>query len=185
MCGKDVNSYIGGEIPIVAHASLVEQGTLFTSIATTSVQSATVALIGTTSGQILKTLIEAGKDQTSRVYKTIQLTDGAPLLQVTRREISQVKYLQDMELDEKNGLLYAMSRSTVYKVNFRQCGAAVDCHSCLEVGDPFCGWCMRQSQCVTEESCIGGEIRDANNQRIGTIPAKNDWFNYKSGRCPL
>jgi plexin A len=47
------------------------------------------------------------------------------------------------------------------------------------------GWCLRQSQCVTEESCIGGEIRDANNQRIGTIPAKNDWFNYKSGRCPI
>jgi plexin A len=50
---------------------------------------------------------------------------------------------------------------------------------------PFLGWCLRQSNCVTEESCIGGEIRDANNQRIGVIPAKNDWFNYKSGRCPL
>jgi plexin A len=126
MCGKDVNSYIGGEIPISAHATLVEQGTLFTSIVTTSIQSATVALIGTNGGQILKVLIEAGKDQHSRIYKFIQLSDGEPLL-------------QDMELDEKNGLLYAMSRSTVYKVNFRQCSSSIDCHGCLEVGDPFCG----------------------------------------------
>ncbi|KAI6236464.1 hypothetical protein M3Y95_00160400 [Aphelenchoides besseyi] len=171
-CGKDVNSYIGGEIPIVAHALLSEQGATFTSISVTSVQSATVAFIGTSAGQIMKALLEAGNNQSSRVFKTITLTDGIPLL-------------QDMELDEKNGLLYAMSHSTIYKVNYRQCSAAIDCRSCLEVGDPFCGWCMRQSQCVTEESCIGGEIRDANNQRIGTIPAKNDWFNYKSGRCPL
>jgi hypothetical protein len=127
MCGKDVNSYIGGEIPIVSHATLTEQNVLFTSIAATSVQSATVSLIGTSGGQILKVLIEAGKDRTSRIYKSIQLTDdGEPLL-------------QDMELDEKNGLLYAMSRSTIYKVNFRQCSASIDCHGCLEIGDPFCG----------------------------------------------
>ncbi|KAI6217562.1 Sema domain-containing protein [Aphelenchoides fujianensis] len=171
-CGKDVNSFIGGEIPIVAHAILTEQGAHFSSVVVTSVQSATVAFIGTSNGQILKALLEASPNQTSRIFKTIALTDGTPLL-------------QDMELDEKNGLLYAMSRSAVYKVNYRQCATAVDCRSCLEVGDPFCGWCQRQSQCVTEESCIGGEIRDANNQRIGTIIAKNDWFNYKSGRCPI
>ncbi|CAD5219510.1 unnamed protein product [Bursaphelenchus okinawaensis] len=170
MCGKDVNSHIGGEIPIISQASLSEQSVQFTSIVATSVQSATVAFVGTQNGQILKIILEGNAN--SRVYKKLQLTDGNPLL-------------QDLELDEKNGLLYAMSRSNVYKVNIRQCTPATDCHSCLEAGDPFCGWCMRQSQCVTEEGCIGGEIRDANNQRIGTIPAKNDWFNYRSGRCPL
>jgi plexin A len=56
-----------------------------------------------------------------------------------------------MEVDEKNGLLYAMSRSNVFKVNFRHCSSAIDCHGCLEVGDPFCGWCLRESKCVTEE----------------------------------
>lgn len=49
----------------------------------------------------------------SRIFKNIQLTpDGAPLL-------------QDMELDEKNGILYAMSAYAVYKVNLRLCSQAV------------------------------------------------------------
>lgn len=170
MCGKDVNSYIGGEIPIVSSTVLSESGVLFSSIVATSVQSATVVFIGTQGGQIVKALID--DEAKSKIYQRLQLTDGIPLL-------------QDLELDEKNGLLYALSRSTLYKVNIRHCTPATDCHGCLETGDPFCGWCMRQSQCVTEEHCIGGEIRDASNQKIGTIPAKNDWFNYKSGRCPL
>lgn len=71
-------------MPIVSHALLTEQGVQFSSIVTTSVQSATVALIGTSGGQLLKVLIEAGKDQKSRIYKAVQLTDGAPLLQVNK-----------------------------------------------------------------------------------------------------
>lgn len=79
-----------------------------------------------------------------------------------------------MELDEKNGLLYAMSKSALYKVNVRMCSHSLDCHSCLETGDPFCGWCMRQSACTTEEVCT-----------VDALFSKADWFNYKSGRCPM
>uniref|UniRef100_A0A915EUN6 Sema domain-containing protein n=1 Tax=Ditylenchus dipsaci TaxID=166011 RepID=A0A915EUN6_9BILA len=161
MCGKDVNSYIGGEIPIVAMASLVDKTSLFTSITTATTQTATMAFIGTANGMLHKALIE-GHDGSSKVFKSIQLTtDGSALL-------------QDMELDEKNGLLYAMSKFTVYKVNIRLCSQSLDCHSCLQASDPYCGWCMKPSACTTTEVC------DAD-----AINPKPDWLNYKSGRCPF
>ena len=103
MCGKDVNSYIGGEIPVSARASLVDRTSLFSSLAISSVQSATVAFIGTAEGVLHKALLE-GPEGHSHIFKSLQIsTEGQPLL-------------QDMELDEKNGLLYAMTRQAVYKV---------------------------------------------------------------------
>ena len=50
MCGKDVNSYIGGEIPITSRPLLVDKTSVFTSLVVTSIQSATVAFIGTATG---------------------------------------------------------------------------------------------------------------------------------------
>lgn len=121
MCGKDVNSYIGGEIPIAARASLIDRTSQFTALAISSVQTATVAFIGTADGVLHKVgrnskgrgprglinqvqaLIE-GEEGQSHIYKSMQLSqEGMPLL-------------GDVELDEKNGLLYMMSRQAVYKV---------------------------------------------------------------------
>lgn len=141
MCGKDVNSYIGGEIPIIAHALLVVSDVVFTSVVATSVQAATVALIGTSHGALLKAVIDAGdsSNRSSRVFRSIKLTDGTPLLQVNLEimiSLSLQTTFQDMEIDEKNGLIFAMSASTVYKVNYRQCTPATDCRACLEQADP-------------------------------------------------
>uniref|UniRef100_A0A914ID92 Sema domain-containing protein n=1 Tax=Globodera rostochiensis TaxID=31243 RepID=A0A914ID92_GLORO len=160
MCGKDVNSYIGGEIPISARALLVDRTSQLSALAVSSVQTATVAFIGTSDGVLHKALIE-GEEGQSHIFKSIQLSpEGQPLL-------------GDMELDEKNGLLYAMSSEAVYKVNVRLCAQSPDCHSCLRAGDPYCGWCLKPSACTTQEVCDA----DALNPRA-------DWLNYKSGRCP-
>jgi len=163
LCGKDVNPYIGGEIPIIGNALLVDKTSLFTSVTTSSVQTATVAFIGTSEGTLHKALVEGeGSGGASRIYKSIQLTpDSQPLL-------------QDSALDEKNGYLYVMSKSSLYKVNIRLCSQSADCHSCLAASDPYCGWCMKQSACLVQEVCDA----DAINPKV-------DWLNYKSGRCPL
>nr|CAD2193070.1 unnamed protein product [Meloidogyne enterolobii] len=160
MCGKDVNSYIGGEIPISARAFLVDRTSLFTSLAISSVQTATVAFIGTSDGVLHKALLE-GEDGQSHIFKSIQVSsDGTSIL-------------QDMELDEKNGFLYVLQKRALYKINIRLCAQSQDCHSCLNAGDPYCGWCLKPSACTTQEVCEA----DALNPRA-------DWLNYKSGRCP-
>lgn len=79
-----------------------------------------------------------------------------------------------MELDEKNGLLYAMSRFAVYKVNVRLCPQSADCNACMEASDPYCGWCMKPSACTTQDICD-----------TDAIDLIAEWLNYKSGRCPL
>lgn len=57
LCGKDVNSYIGGEIPITSTASLIDRTTIFTSVTFSSVQTATIAFIGTFDGVLHKVFI--------------------------------------------------------------------------------------------------------------------------------
>lgn len=160
MCGKDVNSYIGGEIPISAHATMVDRTSLFTALTVTSVQAATVAFIGTNEGVLHKVLLE-GDEGHSHIFKSMQISsEGHPLL-------------QDMELDEKNGLLYAMTKQAVYKINIRHCTQSPDCHACLHAGDPYCGWCLKPSACTTQDVCDSDALNP-----------KADWLNYKSGRCP-
>lgn len=57
LCGKDVNSYIGGEIPITSTALLIDRVSIFTSITFSTIQTATVAFIGTSNGALHKVYI--------------------------------------------------------------------------------------------------------------------------------
>ncbi len=54
LCGKDVNSYIGGEMQIEAEAALTTRDAQFTAVATNTTRAATVAFIGTQDGRLLK-----------------------------------------------------------------------------------------------------------------------------------
>jgi hypothetical protein len=131
LCGKDVNSHINGELPISATAFLVDKTSTFTSIIVSSVLTATIAFVGTANGMVHKVLV--GGNGESRIIKSMQLTpDETPIL-------------RDMALDDKNGLLYAMSKFAVYKINVKLCSHSQDCHSCLMTSDPYCGWCMSKS----------------------------------------
>lgn len=56
LCGKDVNSYIGGEIAIESNAALVISDSQFTAIATNTTRASTVAFIGSADGRLFKVL---------------------------------------------------------------------------------------------------------------------------------
>uniref|UniRef100_A0A914BYD4 Sema domain-containing protein n=1 Tax=Acrobeloides nanus TaxID=290746 RepID=A0A914BYD4_9BILA len=53
LCGKDVNNYIGGEIPISSEAILVDRS-LMTSVVSSTYMGATIAFIGTSNGVLHK-----------------------------------------------------------------------------------------------------------------------------------
>lgn len=80
--------------------------------------------------------------------------------------------LQDIELDEKNGLLYTLSRFAVFKINIRLCPHSTDCNECMNANDPYCGWCIKSSACTTQDACDSDAIEP-------------EWLNYKSDSCPL
>jgi hypothetical protein len=138
-------------------------------------------------------LLEA-EDGHSHIYKTIQLGPEGQAL------------LPDMELDEKNGLLYAMSRQAVYKVLalftisrvllFLPCHNPQSCQSSilnckLQVNVRLCApqssdchSCLRAGDpycgwCLKPSACTSQEACDAD-----ALNPRADWLNYKSGRCP-
>lgn len=158
LCGKDVNSYIGGEIPIEAQAVVVTKDAQFTAVATNTTRANTVAFIGTHDGRLLKAVIE---NRTSAfVYRTLEVGGGKPVL-------------QDLELDGTGDYIYVLSPNSVSKVKVRRCGGAVDCQSCLAQRDPYCGWCVLNNGCVPEGDCT---------KSIPSTP--HDWLTFRNGKCP-
>ncbi|KAL3982306.1 Plexin cytoplasmic RasGAP domain family protein [Acanthocheilonema viteae] len=158
LCGKDVNSHIGGEIPIEGTAALITHDAQFTSIATNTTRAYTVAFIGTHDGRLFKAVIE--NRSSAFVYRSLEIGDGKPIL-------------QDLELDATGDYIYALTPRKVIKVKVRQCGGTGDCRSCLAQRDPYCGWCVLNNACVPESECTK------------SIPSTaHDWLTYRNGRCP-
>uniref|UniRef100_A0A915PJ57 Sema domain-containing protein n=1 Tax=Setaria digitata TaxID=48799 RepID=A0A915PJ57_9BILA len=128
LCGKDVNSHIGGEIPVEGNAALITHDAQFSSIATNTTRAYTVAFIGTYDGRLLKVVIE--NRSSAFIYRSLEIGDGKPVL-------------QDLELDATGDFIYALTPKKVVKIKVRQCGGAGDCHSCLAQRDPYCGCISR------------------------------------------
>ncbi|VDN05642.1 unnamed protein product [Thelazia callipaeda] len=159
LCGKDVNSHIGGEIPVEGNAALVADDAQFSSIATNTTRAYTVAFIGTHDGRLLKAVIE--NRSSAFIYRSLDIGEGKPIL-------------QDLELDATGDYIYALTPKKVVKIKVRQCGGAGDCRSCLAQQDPYCGWCVLNGACVPESECTK------------SIPSTaHDWLTYRTGRCPV
>ncbi|VDK64486.1 unnamed protein product [Onchocerca ochengi] len=158
LCGKDVNSHIGGEIPVEGTAALITHDAQFTSIATNTTRAYTVAFIGTHDGRLFKAVIE--NRSSAFIYRSLEIGDGKPIL-------------QDLELDATGDYIYALTPNKIVKIKVRHCGAADDCRSCLAQRDPYCGWCVLNNACVPENECTK------------SIPSTaHDWLTYRNGRCP-
>uniref|UniRef100_A0A915ADH7 Sema domain-containing protein n=2 Tax=Parascaris univalens TaxID=6257 RepID=A0A915ADH7_PARUN len=159
LCGKDVNSYIGGDIAIEARPVLTTKDARFSAIATNTTRANTVAFIGTYDGRLLKAVIE--NRTAGFLYRTLEIGGGKPVL-------------QDLELDGTGDHVYVLTPSSVSKVKVRHCGGAGDCESCLSQRDPYCGWCVLNNGCVPEGECT---------KSIPSTP--HDWLTFRTGKCPL
>ncbi|MFH4980273.1 hypothetical protein AB6A40_006982 [Gnathostoma spinigerum] len=158
ICGKDVNSYIGGEAPIEVEPLLITKDAQFSAVATNTTRGSTVAFIGTHDGKLLKAVIE--NETSSFIYRSFDVGGGYPVL-------------QDLELDGTGDHVFVLSPFSLSKIKVRQCGDASDCITCLNQRDPYCGWCILNNACVPEGECTK------------SIPStQHDWLTYSSGRCP-
>uniref|UniRef100_A0AC35U8H4 Sema domain-containing protein n=1 Tax=Rhabditophanes sp. KR3021 TaxID=114890 RepID=A0AC35U8H4_9BILA len=141
LCGSDAIRYVGGDMAINSEPLMVLENVEATALVVHSAKGFTVAFIGTLSGKLIKTAIKA---DSFYKYKTI--------------DISNNPVLQDMELDENNEFLYVLTADRLTKLAIRQCTEATDCRSCLEMKDPYCGWCGISGQCISEDQCKSNEI---------------------------
>lgn len=154
-CGLDVNSPLGGEMPVTVTAAATFN-TEVTSVAATSTSSFTVVFIGTSKGRVKKLVVESGTAAVE--YADILIDEGSPIN-------------QDMFFDKKEMNIYVMSERKVSKVRVHECNVHRSCGECLTARDPYCGWCSMENKCTLRTNC----------QDDGNDPLY--WVNYKNGKC--
>ncbi|XP_043221511.1 plexin-A2-like isoform X2 [Amphibalanus amphitrite] len=157
-CGMDVNTPIGGNMPVQSVAVLTTD-TLLTSVAATTTGDFTVVFAGTDTGHVKKIVVEPLSD----------VIVGTEYADLTVRQGSKVQ--ADLRLDPPKQHLYVMTEKKVSKVKVQECHLYRTCGECLGAKDPYCGWCSLENKCSVRSRC-----QDADKDVLY-------WINYKSDRC--
>ncbi|XP_067128995.1 plexin-A2 isoform X2 [Centruroides vittatus] len=155
-CGMDVNTPLGGSMPMEATPVLTYSGVLLTAVAATSTHDYTVAFLGTSIGHLRKVVVESVTSAFE--YSDIVIDDG--------RVVNQ-----DMLFDKSKDFLYVMTDRKVTMIKVQECQVYKSCGDCLGAQDPYCGWCSLENKCSLRSDCA---------------EAAQDplyWLSYKSGKC--
>lgn len=155
-CGMDVNTPLGGSMPVEAAPVLRFSGILLTAVAATSTHDYTVTFLGTSTGHLKKAVVETVTKASE--YSDIVIEDGSPVN-------------ADIVFDKAKNYIYAMTERKVTMVKVQECHVFRTCMDCLGAYDPYCGWCSLENKCSLRGACA---------------EAAQDplyWLSYKSGRC--
>ncbi|XP_074605238.1 plexin A [Brevipalpus obovatus] len=156
-CGMDVNTPLGGTMPIEAAPVLTYPNVLLTSVAATSTHDYTVAFLGTSSGYLKRTVVESVTYAFE--YAAISIENSSP--------INPNMYFSP---NNKN-YLYIMTERRVTQVRVQDCHIYRTCSECLGARDPYCGWCSLENKCSLRSDCA----------EAASDPLY--WLSYKSGKC--
>lgn len=151
----DVNTPLGGSMPIEAAPILTYNNVLLTSVAATATHDYTVAFLGTSDGRVKKAVIES-------VTSAFEYSD---------EKIDSTTVNPDMFLDTNRNFLYAMTERRVTMLKVQSCQAEKTCSDCLGARNPFCGWCSLENKCSLRTDCA-----EASQDPLY-------WLSYKSGKC--
>ena len=130
-CGLDVNTPLGGELPIT-QSPVLTFDSLLTSVTATSTGDFTVAFLGTAEGSLKKAVVESANSGIE--YADIPI---APATSVR----------SDLLFDLKRDHVYVMTDKKLSKVKVQDCEQYSDCNQCLGARDPYCGWCSLENKC--------------------------------------
>ena len=152
----DVNTPLGGTMPLEASPVLTYFGELLTSVAATSTHDYTVAFLGTSTGHIKKAVVESVASAFE--YNSIVINKGSSVN-------------PDMHFASQNkNYLYVMTKNKVTMVKVQECHVFKSCGECLGARDPYCGWCSLENKCSLRSDCEAAQD-----------PLY--WLSYKNGKC--
>ncbi|CAL1568366.1 unnamed protein product [Knipowitschia caucasica] len=103
-----------------------------------------VAFLGTSTGEVLKVHLSAPSEG------NIQ----------TLAEATGDKVNKDLLFDSGLQHLYITTEKKISKVPVQACHLKTDCHSCVTLKDPYCGWCVLEGKCTRKQEC--GRSMDEN-----------------------
>lgn len=156
-CGLDVNTPLGGTMPIEASPVLTYPNHLLTSVAATSTHDYTVAYLGTSTGFLKKTVVESVTSAFE--YATLVIDEGSAIASNMLFAPTNKNYL------------YVMTEKRVTMLKVQECQIYRTCSECLGARDPYCGWCSLENKCSLRSDCA----------EAAADPLY--WLSYKSGKC--
>lgn len=154
---SNVNYYIEGNNPVTTSPLIKLPSVKITSLSTTtslpgSDAAAVIAIVGTSSGEILKVLLESKKSrqlsEDKRILYRTSLSESVPTPK--KNDHSEVRPSTAFDANMDN--LFLLSGSSILKFPVKSCGIYTTCKACLSTNDPLeCGWC--DGKCGHAKEC--------------------------------
>uniref|UniRef100_A0AAY4B4D2 Sema domain-containing protein n=1 Tax=Denticeps clupeoides TaxID=299321 RepID=A0AAY4B4D2_9TELE len=129
--GEHTPSPIASAVPLEA-TPVLTRATLLSAVAATTEAGHTIALLGDKTGQLHK--VPLSTDGSGALYDSVLVDEKSPVS-------------TDLLLDPTGQSLY------VSRLPVAECERRADCHSCLQVHDPYCGWCVLEGRCTRKMEC--------------------------------
>ncbi|XP_058463896.1 plexin-B [Malaya genurostris] len=128
---------ISGVTSITTRSMFTFPNESITSVTITNTGPHTLAFLGTIDGWIKKILMSGAS---AGEYEKIEIDTG-------------YKILPDTMISPQSDYLYVLSEKKVTKIQVEHCRTFLNCSSCLESRDPFCGWCSLEKRCTVRNAC--------------------------------
>uniref|UniRef100_A0A667Z509 Plexin b2a, tandem duplicate 1 n=1 Tax=Myripristis murdjan TaxID=586833 RepID=A0A667Z509_9TELE len=124
------------EFALATEPSLVRKGHV-TSVSVAVETEHAVAFLGTATGEVLKVHLSAHPEVYGR----------AP------GDVTGDRVNKNLLFDSSLQYLYITSEKKITKVPVQACHLKTDCHSCVSMKDPYCGWCVLEGRCTKKWEC--------------------------------
>ncbi|KAF1386962.1 hypothetical protein PFLUV_G00100300 [Perca fluviatilis] len=123
---------------------------LLTAVAVAVENDHTIAFLGNTQGEVFK--VHLTMEQHVHVqYDMYSTTPGDTMGE---------KVNKNLFFDLSQSHLYITTEKKITKVPVQTCLQKKDCQSCVELRDPYCGWCVLEGRCTRRSECRRAEEKN-------------------------
>ncbi|KAG7496795.1 plexin-B2-like [Solea senegalensis] len=124
------------EFALASQPSVVRKGHM-TAVAVAVEMGHAVAFLGTATGEVLK----------------VHLSDQPEVYGRAAGDVTGDKVNKNLLFDSSLQHLYITTEKKITKVPVQTCHVKTDCHSCVSMKDPYCGWCVLEGRCTRKQDC--------------------------------
>ncbi|XP_061085199.1 plexin-B2-like [Conger conger] len=155
-CGAEFLTYpLASESDFALKAEvLYEKKGLLTAVAVAKENEHTVAFLGTSMGEVYRVHLSDKPEEYGP-----GLGDGA------RKAVNK-----NLFFDTSGDHLYITTNRKISRVPVQACEEQTSCAACVELKDPYCGWCVLEGRCSRKQACKGASVQ-------------NGWLWSPGGQC--
>ncbi|KAF3688592.1 Plexin-B2 MM1 Precursor [Channa argus] len=124
--------------------AVLTMSSLLSAVAVAVENDHTVAFLGSNQGEVFKVHL------TAQPYVYNKITGDTVGEKVNK----------NLFFDFSHSHLYVTTEKKITKVPVQTCLQKKDCQSCVELKDPYCGWCVLEGRCTRRSECRRAEEKN-------------------------